>query len=156
MPTFKNNTERWKDVILRVDGGELLIRFAPGEEKELTFWVPYQEKGLTLVDADNPKVPETILVSGTFDFDAGMERRFSVPPCDKYIVNVIVQTGSVKLYPGNANAGAELVQATDTPFRYKAVYQWDYAPYLRVAGVEAGTRATIHAEVERKDKEDRI
>ena len=73
MPTFKNNTTRYIDhnAMLQDPNGEkskILVRFAPGEERALPFWLPYQQLGLTLVNADYPAVPNTILISGTFNF----------------------------------------------------------------------------------------
>ena len=154
MPTFRNDTKRYIDhwALTQAPTEEprkMLIRFEPGETKELGFWLPHVKLGLTLVDADWPKVPDTILASGTFDFEPGVERQFNIESCDTYIVNVIVQQGRVMLFPGSSKTGVEIVQETEVPFHYRAVFDWEYAPYLRVTGLEAGTKATVHAEVDR-------
>ena len=99
--------------------------------------------------ADYPPVPNTILISGTFNFNNGTERKFDVEPCDTYIVNVIVQKGKVMMYTGNSNIGVEIVEDTDVPYHYKAVMDWEYSPYLKFIGLDDNTVATIHAEVDR-------
>ncbi|MBQ9526903.1 MAG: hypothetical protein IJR68_04765 [Fretibacterium sp.] len=154
MPTFRNDTQRMIDHECLIQSPterprKILIRFAPGETKKLTFWIPYQEKGLTLVDANDPKVPNTILVSGTFDFAPGVERRFNLERCDTYNINIIVQKGRLMLFPASANVGVEIAQEADIPYHYRAVFDWEHAPYIRVSGLDAGTRATVHAEVDR-------
>lgn len=154
MPTFRNDTARWIDhwAVVQHPAEEprkILVRFAPGEEKGLEFWLPHVKLGLTLVDPDWPKAPNTILTSGTYAFEPGVERKFDIAPCDTYIVNVIVQQGRLMLFPGSGNVGVEIVQSADVPFHYRAVFDWEYAPYLRATGLEAGTRATVHAEVDR-------
>ncbi|MBQ7262463.1 MAG: hypothetical protein IJR14_01970 [Synergistaceae bacterium] len=153
MPTFRNDGAQVVTHKMTIQSPtdpprRGLIRFDPGAEVALPYWVPYKELGLTLVSED-PKVPDTILASGTFGFDAGMERKFDIEQCDTYIVNVIVQTGRVMLYPGSTKTGVEIVQDADVPFHYRGVYDWEHAPYLRLVGLDAGTRATVHAEVDR-------
>ena len=154
MPTFKNNTTRYIDyngVIQTPEGDQrrILVRFEPGEERPLAFWLPYQKLGLTLV-SDYPAVPSTILISGTFNFDKGTERRFNIESCDTYIVNVIVQSGRVVMYTGSSSVGVEVAESAEVPYHYKAKMDWEYAPYLRLVGMEDGTVATVHAEIDRE------
>ena len=154
MPTFKNETSRYIDhnAIIQTPEGEprkILVRFEPGEQREMLFWLPYQKLGLTLV-SDYPAVPNTILVSGTFNFDEGTERRFNIESCDTYIVNVIVQSGRVVMYTGNSALGVEVAENAEVPYHYKATMDWEYAPYLRLVGKENGTVATVHAEIDRE------
>ena len=154
MPTFKNNTSRYIDheALIQNPSGEpkkILVRFQPNETRELAFWLPYQKLGLTLVSADFPPVPNTILISGTFNFNKNTERKFDIEPCDTYIVNVIVQKGKVMMYTGNSNIGVEIVEDTDVLYHYKAVMDWEYSPYLKFIGLDDNTVATIHAEVDR-------
>lgn len=154
MPTFRNETKRYIDHVafLQAPAGvpeRVLVRFAPGEEKELPFWVPYAVLGLTLVDPDYPVVPDTVLVSGTFEFQPGIERRFNIEPCDTYTVSIIVQKGRIFVYPGSSKVPVEVVQEEEVPFHYKAVYDWEHAPYLRIVGGEEA-RVTVHAEVNRE------
>ena len=157
MPTFKNETTHYIDhtAIIQSPTDEpqkILIRFKPNETRELSFWVPYQQLGLTLVNADYPAVPNTILVSGTFNFEEGTERRFNIEPCDTYRVNVIVQSGKIMMYTGSSPTAVEVSASSEVPYSYDATMDWEFAPYLRFVGREAGTSVTIHAEVEREGK----
>lgn len=150
MPTFRNDTKRWVEsrATVQTEDGQrkLLVQFPPGEPKELTFWVPWRKLDLTLVDSEYPPVPQTTLLSGTFDFEPGTERTFQIPPCGRYSVDVIVQSGRARLYAGESKQGAEVVKNDVVPFRYRDVYEWEQAPYLRLVGMEDGTRATLHVE----------
>ena len=152
MPTFRNGGERpvtYQGIIQRPNGKEqeVLIIIDAMKDMALDFWLPYEELGLELVDADNPPVKGSTLLSGTFMFDAGTERKFTIGHCDKYILDVILQSGSVKVYHGNAPIGVEIRTDVDVQYRYHIVNDWEYAPYLRVVGLEDGTEAIIHAEV---------
>ena len=152
MPTFKNNGENrivYKGIIQQPNEKtqEVLVFFDAGEEVALNFWVPYEELGLELVSSDSPPVPNTVLLSGTFSFDEGTERKFPLDHCDTYIVNVIIQSGKVKVYPGSSLIGVEVSAEATTPYHYHALYDWEYAPFLRVVGLEDGTEATVHAEI---------
>ena len=154
MPTFKNETTRvisHRAITQSPEGvpRENWIIFNPGEEKQLAFWLPYVKLGLTLTSENYPPVPNSILISGSFNFEEGTERKFNIEPCDTYVVNIIVQSGSVLMYPGNSTIGVEVAESTDVPYHYKAVLDWEYAPYLRIVGKENDTLATVHAEVDR-------
>ncbi len=154
MPTFKNNTNKaimYRGTIRPPDRSkqEVIIIVDPGKEIGLNFWLPYEALGLELTDENNPPVPDTLLLSGLFKFDKGTERKYAIGQCDKYTVNVIVQGGGVKMYAGSSPTGAEIVADIGSPYTYSAEYDWEYAPYIRVAGLEDGTEAVIHAEVSR-------
>ena len=154
MPTFKNETRRYIDhecwlQTPTTEPKRVLVRFAPGEERSLPFWLPHVKLGLTLVDPNYPVVPNTVLLSGTFSFEPGMERKFNLEACDTYVINVVVQRGRVTVFPGSSTLGVEVVQNDEVPFHYRAVMDWEYSPYLRVVGLESGTRATIHVEIDR-------
>ena len=154
MPTFKNNTSRYIDheALIQNPTGEpkkILVRFKPDETRELPFWIPYQKLGLTLVSESYPPVPNTILISGTFNFNNGTERKFNIEPCDTYIVNVIVQKGKVMMYTGNSPTGVEIAEDANVPYHYRATLDWEYAPYLKLVGLSDDTTATVHAEVDR-------
>ena len=158
MPTFKNNGENrivYKGIIQQPNEKkqEVLVFFDAGEEVALSFWVPYEELGLELVSADSPAVPNTILLSGTFSFDEGTERKFPIEHCDKYMLYVIMQSGARKRYPGSSKVGAEVRGDVKHPFHYKIVYDWEYAPFLRVIGLEDNTEITIHGEIFREGNE---
>lgn len=146
MPTFKNETGGWVDAWAVVPGrGRVLARFEPDETRELDFWVDYEAKGLTLVDPDNPPVPPMTLASGTFPFAAGEERRFAIPRCGRYSVDIIVQEGRVRFYAGTEGVGAEVAKDETVPFRYRETFDWERAPFFRIVGVTE-SRATLHAE----------
>ena len=131
-----------------------MVFFDAGEEVALNFWVPYEELGLELVSSDSPAVPNTVLLSGTFSFDEGTERKFPIEHCDKYELYVIVQKGKVKIFTGSSTLGAEVRADLEVPFHYNVLYDWEYAPYLQVVGLEDGSEATIHAEIYRSGKRD--
>lgn len=161
MPTFKNNGDRtvvYKGIIQQPNekSREVLIFFDAGKEVKLSFWVPYEQLGLELVSADNPSMPDTVLLSGTFSFDKGTERKFTLGHCDKYMLDVIMQRGSVKVYHGSSSIGTELSAETNIPFYYHVINDWEYAPYLRVVGLEDGAEASIHAEVYRSGSKELV
>ncbi len=154
MPTYRNESSRvvmYKGVIRQPNGltQEQLVIVDPGKEIAIEYWIPYEKLGLTVVKENEPPVPSTVLLSGTFSFDAGTERKYPIEPCDTYILNVIVQRGKVKIYPGNTAIGVELSSELDVPYHYKGFYDWEYAPYLKVVGLEDDTSVTINAEVSR-------
>lgn len=155
MPTFKNNTDKaiMHTCKIQPPNGktqEIIIIAEAGKELMLNFWIPYDRLGLELVSADYPPVPDTVLLSGTFKFDEGTERKYVIEPCDMYTVDVILQSGGLRIYAGSSLSGAEIRSDGEVPYRYHAKYDWEYAPYLRVVGIEDGTEATIHAEVIRR------
>lgn len=129
----------------------IIIIFDPGKEVELKFWIPYERLGLELVNENYPPVPDTLLLSGTFKFDSSTQRKYLIEPCDRYTVDVILQKGSLKIYAGSSPTGAEIHAEIESPYRYSAEYDWEYAPYLRVVGLEDDTEAVIHAEVKRRN-----
>ena len=154
MPTYRNDSSRvvmYKGVIRRADGRtqEQLVIVDPGKEIAVEYWIPYEKLGLMLVKENEPPVPSTVLLSGTFMFDEGTERKYPIEPCDAYVLNVIVQRGKVKVYPGNTAIGVELSSELEVPYHYRGFYDWEYAPYLRVVGLEDDTAVTINAEVSR-------
>jgi len=149
MPTFKNETSHYIDYEQETGGKKNMLRFKPDEERALPFWLPYQQLGLTLISADYPAVPNTVLISGNFNFDEGTERKFNIEPCDDYALSIIVQSGKIALYHGNSPVSVEVAENIDVPYHYRAKLEWEYAPYLRVVGLENGTTATIHAEIEK-------
>ena len=103
MPTYRNNT----DLAINYESKGKLYSFSDYPAK---FWVPYQELGLELVNADYPPVPDSIIISGTFRFDYQIERRFNIEHCESYRFKVSVQSGRVKLYAGQSRVGVEIVE----------------------------------------------
>lgn len=155
MPTFRNDTERaiiYRGTVQPPNGKtqEIIIIFDPKQEVAINFWIPYERLGLELVNESYPPVPDTLLLSGTFKFYDGTERKYMIEPCDRYTVDVILQKGGMKIYAGSSPTGAEIHAEVEAPYRYSAEYDWEYAPYLRVLGLEDDTEAVIHAEVKRR------
>ena len=152
MPTFKNETTHYIDYEAFVqdisgDTRKILIRFEPKEERGLPFWLPYQKLGLTLVNSDYPAVPSKILVSGTFKFTAGSERRFNIEPCSRYVVNIIVQKGKIKFYAGSSSVAQEVAEEANVPYRYRSVFGWENAPYIRLICDENEAEVALSVEV---------
>lgn len=141
MPTFRNDTAR--PIIYNVPGVDKIIIFDPKKIVPLKFWVPYLQLGLSLEDANYPPVPNTVEVSGRFNFSSGMERRFNIDPCDAYSIKIKVTSGGVALYLGSA---ANCININD---EYQSMVEWKNAPYLRIGGAEDDTVVEILAMIER-------
>ena len=136
MPTFRNNT----DLAINYEHKGKLYSFPPHKDYPAKIWVPYQELGLELVNADYPPVPESILVSGTFRFMDGMERKFNMNHCSKYHLKICVYAGHIKLYAGSSRMATELTKEHDF------VFDWEKAPYIRLVGYETESEVYVHAE----------
>lgn len=137
MPTYRNNSDI--AITYSTKGGQ--YSFPPHKNYEANIWVPYQELGLELVNPDYPPVPESILLSGTFKFEKGLERKFSVRHCDKYRLKLTVNTGRVKLYLGSSKMGIEVSED------YDCELNWSRAPFVRVSGLDVMSDVRIDAEV---------
>ncbi|MBQ7220784.1 MAG: hypothetical protein IJS28_07385 [Synergistaceae bacterium] len=136
MPTYRNNT----DTAINYSSNGKLYSFPPKTDYPCNFWVPYQELGLKLVNPDYPPVPNSIMLSGTFKFAKGVERRFNFEHCGKYRVKVRVKSGAVRLFTGSSRTGAEI------DGEYEAVFDWEKAPHIRVTGIEGENEIRIDAE----------
>ena len=136
MPTYRNNT----DIAINYESKGKLYSFSPHKDYPAKFWVPYQELGLELVNADYPPVPDSIIISGTFRFDYQIERRFNIEHCESYRFKVSVQSGRVKLYAGQSRVGVEIVED------YDAVLDWEKAPYVRIVGLDGTSLEKVDAE----------
>ena len=137
MPTYRNNSDI--AITYNTKGGQ--YSFPPHKNYEATVWVPYQELGLELVNPDYPPVPESILLSGKFTFEKGLERKFSVKHCEKYRLKMSVSTGRVKLYMGSSKMGI------DVSGDYECDLDWGRAPFVRVVGLDPASDVRVHAEV---------
>ena len=137
MPTFRNNT----DLAINYEHKGKLYSFPPHKDYPAKIWVPYQELGLELVNADWPPVPEKILVSGLFRFTDGMERKFNFAHCEKYHLNINVHSGHIKLYVGSSRIGVELMRD------YDVILDWEQAPFIRLVGYEAESEVYVNTEV---------
>ena len=137
MPTYRNNT----DLPINYEHKGHLYNFPPHKDYPAKFWLPYQELGLELVNADYPPVPESIIVSGTFSFAQQMERKFNIGHCDKYKLKLSVEQGTIKLFTGSSKVGVEVNSSYDVELN------WDRAPYFRIVGVEGENVVRVDAEV---------
>lgn len=137
MPTFKNETN--KPIQYFTESGNKIVIFDPAKEVGLDFWVPYSQLGLTLVSADYPPVPDSVLVCGKFKFSKGMKRIFNINPCSVYSLHIDVKKGEVMLYLGTGKNGIN-VNGT-----YTFTLNWSKVPFIRVEGLEDGTVAEIQA-----------
>lgn len=127
MPTFRNDGER--AVIYNEPDGKNIIIFDPGKNVQLVHWIPYKRLGLTLVNETYPPVPDTVLISGEFDFACGMERRFDVGECRKYELEITPEEGMFSVYVGASRKGKVISKS-----KYSEVFEWQYAPYIRITG----------------------
>ncbi len=136
MPTYKNNTETQ----INYEAGGKIYNFLPGRETSTTIFVPYKELGLELIDENYPPLKSKILISGTFKFRVGMERRINIPHCEKYRLKVKVKSGLLKLYQGNSGLSMTISDDYDTE------QEWGYAPYVKFIGAAEQTEAIIYGE----------
>ena len=152
MPTFKNETEHYIDYegLVHVSGGgtrKSLFRFEPGEERGFPFWLPYQKLGLTLISADYPVVPNKILVSGTFIFVPNSERKFTIEPCQRYVVSIIAQKGEIKFYSGSSPTAQIISEEANFPYRYGSVFEWANAPFVKLVCEDKEAEVSLNIEV---------
>lgn len=137
MPTYKNNSEQ----LINYETGGKIYSFPANKETGTNICVPYKELGLELIDENYPPVKSKVLISGTFKFSAGMERKINIPHCNKYRIKVSVKSGRLKQYLGSSGIGIELTGDNEN------VYEWGYAPYIRLLGLETGTEASVYGEL---------
>ena len=137
MPTFRNDGER--AVIYTEPDGKNIIIFDPGKNVQLVHWIPYKRLGLTLVSESYPPVPDSVIISDVFKFSCGMERRFEIEPCKKYLLDIIPMEGNLRLYLGASEKGRVITAG------YSELLDWQNAPYIRVKSDEDGVSATIQA-----------
>ena len=135
MPTFKNETNK---PIQHFMDGKIVI-FDPNKETALDFWVPYSQLGLTLVSAEYPPVPDSVLISGTFKFSKGMKRVFDINSCSAYSLHMDVKSGEAMLYLGTGKNGVNVSGS------YTVSLYWSRVPFIRIEGLADGTVAEVRA-----------
>ena len=138
MPTYRNNTNNAINYVY----GKNIYTFPPKKDYPCNFWIPYQELGLELVNAEYPPVPSKILISGKFLFSKGTERKFNIEHCEKYSLKLSVENGTLRFYTGSSHRGV------DIEGEYSTLLSWEYAPYIRLVGITDGVKVSIHAENE--------
>lgn len=137
MPTFRNDGER--AVIYTEPDGKNIIIFDPGKNVQLVHWIPYKRLGLTLVSESYPPVPDSVIISDVFKFSSGMERRFEIEPCKKYLLDIMPMEGKLRLYLGASAKGRVITTG------YSEVLDWQNAPYIRIVSEDEGISATVQA-----------
>ena len=137
MPTFRNDGER--AVIYTEPDGKNIIIFDPNKNVQLVHWIPYKRLGLTLVSESYPPVPDSVLISDVFKFGRGMERRFEIEPCKKYLLDIMPMEGKLRLYLGASAKGRVITTG------YSEVLDWQNAPYIRIVSEDEGISATVQA-----------
>lgn len=137
MPTFKNETD--KLIQYFTESGNKIVIFDPDKEVGLDFWVPYSQLGLTLISADYPPVPDSVLISGSFKFSKGMKRIFNVNTCNAYSLHLNVRQGSTIIYLGTGKNGITVTGA------YTTSLTWSRVPFIRVEGLEDNTVIEIQS-----------
>ena len=144
MPTYRNNS----DTAINYESKGKLYSFPPKSDYEAKIWFPYQELGLELVNPDYPPVPDTILLSSSFNFDNGLERKFSITHCNKYHLKATVKHGAVRIFAGQSQVGV-LVKVDDDEDKtvHEMNLDWDKAPFLRFLGEADDTKVRIDAEI---------
>lgn len=135
MPTFKNETNK---PIQHFMDGKIVI-FDPNKETALDFWVPYSQLGLTLVSAEYPPVPESVLISGKFKFSKGMKRIFEINSCNAYSLHLEVREGEAMLYLGTSKNGIAVSGS------YTTTLNWSRVPFIRAEGLADNTTVEIQA-----------
>lgn len=81
------------------------------------------------------------MISGTFKFSKGMERKVQVPHCEQYRLKLSVKSGVLKVYLGGSDLGVKVTG------EYDSIHEWVYAPYIRLIGLEGDTEALLYGEV---------
>lgn len=138
MPTYRNNTNNTINYVY----GKNIYTFPPKKDYPCNFWVPYEKLGLELVNSEYPPVPSKILISGTFEFYAGMERKFNIECCRRYKVLIKVFKGSASFYAGNS------ANRVEVDSKYAVKLDWSRAPFIRLVGLTDQTRLMVYAENE--------
>lgn len=135
MPTFKNNTGR----VIYYESKGCQYCFEPSKEYGLEIWIPYSNLGLDLVDSEFPPVRDDVFISGDFNFQNGVIRRFNIEPCNAYNLKIQIKNGACKVYFGNSQNAVEI--KTD----YQIRKEWSYAPFFKIAATEDDTVININA-----------
>ena len=92
MPTYKNNTASqiyWRNIL-----------WEPGESRDLTYFVPYGDLGLTVTDA-LPAVDSPVLLSEDVVLSAGVVQEKDVPYDARIQVSAAAISGTATLTVGD-------------------------------------------------------
>jgi hypothetical protein len=152
MPTYKNTTPHPVSFLIKLYGndgnvGKFLVDFRAGEERQLSYALPrYAEKGITLIDANYPPLSDPLIFDSALLYDAGVIREFAIRPCDKYLVQLIVQTGKITYQFGYGGVPAMLDATLPVQSSFSKQVDWESAPLLVVKGVTDGSVVSLHVE----------
>ena len=152
MPTYKNISKQTVPFFLRLNQNDgefrrVTITFAPGEEKMLPFALPnHAERGLEITDHDFPPLPDPIIFNNTLEYREGFSREFDIRPCDRYLVQVIAQSGRVSFRFGAS--GTPIILDAGLPYKTKfgKKVDWESAPLLIIEGLSENATCTLHVE----------
>jgi hypothetical protein len=123
------------------------VDFRAGEERRVSFALPrYAEKGLTLIDANYPPLPDPIIFDSVLLYDENVTREFAIRPCDKYLVQLIAQAGKISYRFGENGIAAVLDANLPIQCTFSKQVDWESAPLLIVNGLEDGSRVSLHVE----------
>jgi hypothetical protein len=152
MPTYRNTLIRPVTFEVKLYGSDgqirrYLVDFRAGEERKLPFALPnHAAKGVAVVDTAYPPLSDPIIFDNTLPYDAGVMREFAVRPCDKYLVQLIVQTGKITYQFGHTGVPASLDADLPTQTSFAKQVDWESAPLLVVKGAADGSSVSLHIE----------
>ena len=153
IPTYKNKSKSPVSFhlnLFQLEEGKfrrVIVTFTADEEKRLPFALPYYaEKGLVVIDEENPALPDPIIFANILEYPEGVSREFMIRPCDRYFVQIIAQVGKVSARFGRH--GTPFVIDADQPVRamFEKKIDWESAPLLIIEGADGGGTCTLHVE----------
>jgi len=152
MPTYKNPTKTQVSFDLRLYQNNGIFRRGtltiwPGEERPLHFALPfYAEKGLVLVNPYYPPLPDPVIINNELEYRNGVSREFQIRPCDRYLVQIITQSGRVKCRFGPYGTAFELDADSPKRFMFIKKVSWENAPMLIIEGIGETSTCSLHVE----------
>ena len=113
MPTYRNNGTTqiyWRNVL-----------WEPGQTRAITYFVPYDDLGLTLTDA-LPAVDSPVLLSEDVTLVAGVAQTKTIPYAARIIVSAAAVSGTATLTVGDKNITVdEITDYVSTPLAWSKV-----------------------------------
>jgi len=136
MPTYRNDTDK------RITHTDMnYMEWQPGEEKRLSFFVPYEKLGLTLV-ADEPLVDRSVH-HWNISLSPNDPHTLDLPYYEAFELSLYCITGSVCVYFANSNKPV-VIRAGESHF---SSYNYSYAkcPFLRFTS-DSGSVVNVKVE----------
>ena len=119
MPTYRNDTDRR---VTHCDMG--YMEWAPGEERRLSFHVPWGKLGLTLVSNEPPADSST--KSWTVELTPGDPAVLYLEYWESFELSVISESGNAFMRIGDGADGAAVTEDTS----HFSPYSYARCPYL--------------------------